>query len=346
VSDGPHPLLSAALRGPAWVYGKAVARRNRRYGRPGAVTRAELPVISVGNLTVGGTGKTPIVAWIARRLSAAGRRPAIVSRGYGGNAGRGPLVVAGSTGGPRVEAARCGDEPWLLARTLAGTIVVVGADRVAGAAEARRIGAELILLDDGFQHRRLARDLDVVLLDAVRPFGNGRLLPAGSLREPPDSLGRADVVVLTRAVPGERHEESCRRIARHAPGTPLLRSTHRATGFVDADGAAMPTPDRVVAFCGIARPASFRASLDALGVAVAAFEPFRDHHPYTVAELGRLRRRAEAEGAVLVTTEKDMARLIALPDGAHAVAAVRIEVEFDDDTPLWRAVADLAKVPR
>jgi len=163
-----HPALVALLSLPSLIFGAAVRLRNHLYDRPGASRRAPIPVLSVGNLTVGGTGKTPLVAWLARRLREQGLTPAVVSRGYGGTAGRGPLVVT-QGGEPNCGAEVCGDEPFELARMLSGVVVIVGSDRLAGAEEAARQGADVVILDDGFQHRRLARDLDIVLLDSSNP---------------------------------------------------------------------------------------------------------------------------------------------------------------------------------
>jgi tetraacyldisaccharide 4'-kinase len=320
----------------SWVYEAAVRARNRRYDRPGVARRAALPVISVGNLTVGGTGKTPTVAWLAERLVARGDRPAIVSRGYGGRAGNGPLVV--STGdGPLCPPEISGDEPALLARIARGSPVVVGADRAAAAERARTLGASVVLLDDGFQHRALARDLDVVLLDAARPFGNGRLLPAGELREPIDSLARADVVVLTRAGSEVDASEARRAVAAHRPGIPVVRSTFRRLGFVAADGAAAPAPERAVAFCGIARPDSFRAELAAEPIEIVSFRAFADHHRFTPRELAELRAAARRSGARLVTTQKDLARL-GSDARTDAPIALAIELALDDPETLLDAV--------
>lgn len=302
-----HRLAQAALALPALLYGGAVRIRNRFYDRPGCTRSASLPVISLGNLTVGGTGKTPAVQWLCRRLLAEGEIPAVVTRGYGGKAGAGPLVVSLGKG-PRVSPDRCGDEPFLLAQTLPGVQVVAGSDRVAGAGKARDLGGTVVILDDGFQHRRLHRDLDVLLLDRDAPLGNGRLLPAGPLREQPGGIGRADLILVTRCdeqgVPAE--VESL--VRRYNRSSPVLAARHHPAGFRDMAGAVQEPPEKVVAFCGIARPDSFRQSLERTGVQLAAFHPFPDHHRFTGAELADLAAAAGRHQALLVTTEKDLAR--------------------------------------
>jgi tetraacyldisaccharide 4'-kinase len=333
--SAPAPLVPL-LRLAALAYGGAIRLRNRRWDRPGHARHAPLPVLSLGNLTVGGTGKTPLAGWLARRLADAGRRPAIVSRGYGGTAGRGPLVVSRGDG-PACDAAVCGDEPYLLATRLPGVAVVVGSDRHAGAVAAARMGCDVAVLDDGFQHRRLSRDLDLLLLDASDPFGNGRLLPAGPLREPVASLGRADVVVLTRSGPEESHARIEREVRRHNLSAPIVRAGHRRVGFFDAGGRPAPRPARAVAFCGIGNPGGFRRDLEEEGVDIAGFAAYRDHHRYTQSELQRLVRRAGEASAALVTTEKDRVRIATWGDGPE-ILALRIEAEVFDPETLMRPV--------
>jgi len=333
-----HPAALAALGLPARLYGALVRRRNLHYDRPGATRGVALPVISVGNLTVGGTGKTPLVAWLVRWLLDQGRSPAVVSRGYGGKARRGPLVVSRGDG-PLCPARRCGDEPWLLAASLPGARVVVGSDRVAGAEAAQREGADCVVLDDGFQHRRLARDLDLLLLAADDPFGNGRLLPAGPLREPVEGLARADVVLATGCGPAQDLAPIERAVRLHNPAAPVLAAGHRAVGFFDPRGDEHARPQRAVAFCGIGNPERFRADLLARGVEVVEFRTFRDHHRFSSGELGDLRRRSEHRQARLVTTEKDLARIGGTPPGqAEPILALRIEAEVVDPTPLLSRV--------
>lgn len=337
-----HPAAQAVLRLAAVLYEGAVRARNRFYDRPAAVRNADLPVVSVGNLTVGGTGKTPVVAWIARRLLEWDVRPGVVSRGYRGRAGKGPLLVSDGRG-PLCEVGRCGDEPYLLARTLPGALVVVGSDRVAGAEAARRAGAHTVILDDGYQHRRLARDLDILLLDAGNPFGNERLLPAGRLREPVSGLSRADLVLVTRSRPGETFPALERTLRRFNPSAPLLAAGHRRVGFVDPRGEPARRPARAVAFCGIAQPASFRHDLVDEDLELVDFRVFPDHHAYSPAEIGELRDLAARHGAALVTTEKDLSRLASRAEqaGVSELRALRIEVAVYEPGPLTEALAAL-----
>ncbi len=328
------------------AYTGAVLLRNRYYDTPTAVRRAGLPVISVGNVTVGGTGKTPMVAWMVRELQAAGRKPAVVSRGYRGKAGRGPLVVSQGDAA-LVGPDRCGDEPYLLARSLPGAVVVVGSDRVAGAEEARRLGADVVVLDDGFQHRRLARDFDLVLVDASNPFGNYRLLPAGVLREPLTALARADAVVLTRTRAAESLVVIERVIRRHHPGVPIFRAGHRRLAFVDGQGADLAPPARAVAFCGIGNPQLFLEDLHAQGVEVLASRLFPDHHAYGERDRQELAALSRQAGATLVTTEKDLVRFPVVPAGGPGVCALRIETQVHDREALLGLVqAALARSTR
>ncbi len=292
----------------SWLYGLAVRARNARYEAAEAVRKVGVPVISVGNLTVGGTGKTPVVAWLAKRLVDRGVPTAVVSRGYGGRAGRGPLLVSDGSG-PRVHADVCGDEPFLLARSLPGTAIWVGSERVGVATAARTAGARVIVLDDGFQHRRLYRDLDIVLIDSLDPPARAALLPAGRLREPLSSLRRAHVVLATRCRSDEDLDRVRAVVGRYSPVAPVLAARHRPAGFFDPDGRPSPRPARALGFCAIGNPASFRDDLAGVGVELAGFRSFRDHHRYRAEEISGLARVARSLDAVPVTTEKDLARI-------------------------------------
>jgi tetraacyldisaccharide 4'-kinase len=286
----------------SWAYGAAVAARNALYDAGMfAVTRVGTPVISVGNITAGGTGKTPLVEAIVGILLRAGARPAVLSRGYRRTT-TGTLTVSDGAG-VLADPDAAGDEPAQIARKFPGCVVVVDEDRVRGARElGRRYRPDAIVLDDGFQHRALGRDLDIVVLGAERE----RLLPAGNGREPERSLRRADLVVLgagrdivpTAAAgkPTARMRYDVERFSGSVPGTTVERQELAAGRFV--------------AFCGIGNPGSFRATLAGQGLDPAAFLEFRDHHRYDADDLDRIDAARRRSGAgYVVTTEKDAARL-------------------------------------
>lgn len=332
-----QPWLRAALTPLSWLYGSWMTRRNAHYDRPGAAARVCVPVVSIGNLSAGGTGKTPMVRWLAETMLARGAPTAIVSRGYGGSAGTGPVVVSRGDGA-RCAAAVVGDEPWMLANAVAGAIVVVGSNRTAGARKAVELGARLILLDDGFQHRALARDLDIVLLDRTRPFDRDRLIPAGHLREPSSSLARADWIVITHSASPRGAERLHAAIRESNPAAHVLHADHRTAGFIDAGGLATPRPSRAVAFCAIGNPDRFRADLEQLGVSIAAFSVYSDHRTIDETTLGRLQRRAADEQATLVTTEKDLARIGREGASRAGLIVLTIRTEIPDGARLIKAI--------
>jgi tetraacyldisaccharide 4'-kinase len=322
-------VLAAALRLLSLPYAAAVATRNCLYDRgilPGE--KLPVPVISVGNLTVGGTGKTPTVILLANLLRRQGRRPAVLSRGYGGKT-RGPVSVVSD--GERVlrEWPEAGDEPVLIARAAPGVPVLTGPQRrLTGRAAVERFGADCLILDDAFQHRALCRDLEIVLLDAARPLGNGFLLPRGPLREPPAALGRADLLLRTGG------EDATLTPLPASAAIPSFRGLHRPQCLVEAGtGATLPLAAlrgvRVAAFAGIGRPEAFRRSLSDLGAKVVAFRAFADHHPYAASDTETLRRLARKVGADrLVTTEKDAVRLAAFPAFLPELLLLRIGMEI------------------
>lgn len=284
--------------------------RARRYadGRLASETLSR-PTVSVGNVTVGGTGKTPFVLYLAERFLAEGRRPAILSRGYGRRSRE--VVVVSSGAGPAVGPDEGGDEPVLLARRLPEAIVVVAPRRSDAARAALRFAPDLFVLDDGFQHLAVRRDLDLLLLDARDPFGGSRYPPLGRLREPLSALKRADAIVWTHAGDAPPPESAARIVARENPAAPCFTARDRASAFFDERGAlAAAVPGPAVAVCGIARPDSFRATLAELRVTPAAFLEFPDHHPYGSGDLRRIHQAAAATGASsLITTEKDAVKL-------------------------------------
>lgn len=325
---GSGTVPSKALRAAAALHALATRARAAAYDR-GLLVAKKLPVpcISVGNLSVGGTGKTPLVAWLVDELIALGERPAVVSRGYGGSA-RGPERV--TTAGGFEAARRFGDEPTLLAARRPEVPVVVGRDRhAAGLLAVRSWGATVVVADDAFQHRRLAREVDIVVIDASRGLGNGYQLPAGPLRESPASLARAGFVVFNRVGAAPDLEGLRRTIASLAPRAALAAADLVFAGWRDARTGAvveLPAGSVVYAFSGIANPGSFHRTLENLGMSVKGGEVFRDHHYYSAGELAHLQRVAAASGAVAaVTTAKDAVRI---PGWSAAVPLYRAEVKL------------------
>jgi tetraacyldisaccharide 4'-kinase len=249
------------VNGLETLWSRLLEARARRYrdGRSHA-ERLGRPVVSVGNVTVGGTGKTPFIETLARWMLAEGRRPAILSRGYGRESRGTVLVSDGKGGGPLVGALEGGDEPVLLARQVPQAVVTVASRRIEAARAAAAFSPDVFLLDDGFQHLALARDLDIVLLDAASPFGGERYPPFGRLREPLSALGRAGAIVFTRPRPGAPSPTARERVAAWNPDAPRFTAEIRPAGFSDERGRpADPPRGPVVAVSGVARPESFAA---------------------------------------------------------------------------------------
>jgi tetraacyldisaccharide 4'-kinase len=303
-------LASALLAPLATVYAAIAAWRLARPGR-----RPGIPVVCIGNLTVGGAGKTPTALTVARMLARAGERPVFLSRGYGG-ALAGPLVVDPA----RHRAREVGDEPLLLARTAP---TIVARDRIKGAGIAG--GASVIVMDDGFHNPSLAKDFSVLVVDARRGIGNGCVIPAGPLRAPLDAqLARAHaLVVVGNAARGWAVAEMARDC-----DIPVLRASLRAdTAFI-----AGLAGRRVLAFAGIGDPQKFFATLVEAGVALAATRSFADHHRYTRLEAATLCEEADRDGLALVTTEKDLARLSGEEQPLSARArALPVTLVFEDE---------------
>ncbi len=320
--EGPNPLRQA-LWPLATLYGAVAAARNALFSLGWKTAhRLDVPVVSVGNLTVGGTGKTPTVAWLCQLAKDAGRTPGVLARGYG-----------------RAPSAALNDEGVLLQRRLPWLLQEQDPDRVAAGRRLVERGADFVVLDDGFQHRRLHRDLDVVCLDARLPFGNGHCLPAGDLREFRSGLRRADLLLLTRADALGRDQRAAR-VARlrqlsGKPAIPVHACAHAPSDVVDRpSGAVAPARDldgaRVVLLSAIAKPMSFRATVEALGAEVVQEFVHRDHHRFTDGEVAAALAAARAADAQLVTTEKDDARL----DGFDAPRRVlRVDLRFVDAPP-------------
>ncbi len=303
-----------------------IARARRRYyqRRPHLRRRLDAPVISIGNLTVGGSGKTPLAAEVARMLLEAGERPAILSRGYARRiADEGVVIVSDGT---RVLAGveRSGDEPQMLARKVPGAAVLVCASRyAAGRIAESRLGCTVHILDDGFQHFDLMRDID--LLVSPEPSEGRRTLPFGRLREPLDAAAAADALMV----------EADARRADGPGGDPRAGEVGPTPTFTFSRRLADPAPARpVFAFAGIARPERFFNDLERAGWKVSGRRSFRDHHHYSAAEIREIRRAAAASGAeMIVTTEKDIARIADRPD----ITAVALEVTIEPAFRAWLA---------
>jgi tetraacyldisaccharide 4'-kinase len=323
--------LLAPLDVLAWGYGAGVRLRGALYGA--GLLRGErvegLRVISVGNLNVGGAGKTPAVLYLAELLVREGRRVGILTRGYG-RGSKEPLTFTGE--GPLPSVDEAGDEPLLLARRCPEARLFVGADRRALARRARDdFKLHVVLLDDGFQHWKLARDEDVVVVDEAVGFGNGRMLPRGPLREPLSSLRRATLLwVRASTVPGP---------ALPAVSAPTVRARYQPTAWVEPSGERHATDamsgQPVLALAGLARPGGFLRTLGELGVDIRGTALFPDHHRFTARELQQVAARAASMGARVVTTEKDAVRL---PRGFEAWT-VRLGVEvLEGESHLRRAL--------
>ncbi len=302
-------------------YSAIVRLRNHGYstGRL-KVHAADAVVISVGNLTTGGTGKTPLVVWLCRFLMERRLRCAILTRGY------------------KTRSGELSDEPALLAAQCADVPVIVNPDRVAGAAEAiRSHGAQVLVMDDGFQHRRLARDLDIVTIDATRPFGYGKLLPAGLLREPVSGLSRAHAVVLTRCdhVPEDALQQIEEVIRKTNNESVIARSIHKPTGLETDQGVEIDLDaikgKKVFAFCGLGNPQAFLRTVESLGAALVGTKAFDDHYRYTEEDLSDIRRQArERQAGLVLTTQKDCTKITRLdvPQDHPPLAFLAVELRI------------------
>jgi len=323
VSGRQQGWLASVTRGLLRIvevpYTWVVRLRNRRFdlGRT-QVHRVDVPVISVGNLTLGGTGKTPLVEWIARTLADRGVGVALVSRGYG------------STD------QQPNDEARLLAQRLPNVPHLQDPDRVAAARRAiAEHDCQLILLDDGFQHRRLARDLDLVVVDALEPFGFGHVFPRGTLREPLEGLARAGAIILSRADmldPAER-ETIRHELCSFAPRAIWCEARHAPQQLLAHGGATAPLDSlrnqRVAAFCGIGNPAAFRATLERCGCDVLALREYDDHAEYRREEVDAIARWAADLGAeAVVCTHKDLVMVATDHLGPQPRWAVTIDIEL------------------
>jgi tetraacyldisaccharide 4'-kinase len=334
-TGGPLTIL---LSGLSAAYRMALSLRDFCF-RAGIfkTRRAPCRVVSIGNITVGGTGKTPMAIMVAGLLKNNGFRPAVLSRGYGGNsAGKTNIVSDGKQifGTPE----EAGDEPCLIAGLLENVPVLTNPDRhEAGKAAVEKLGADVLVLDDGFQHRSLYRDINIALLDAARPFGNGFLLPRGPLRERPESLERADLIVLTRA---GSDASACEPLRKQFPGKKIMTARHEPECIYDhATGETRPpsfiSGKRVAAFCGIAGPESFRELIEKLGGLVVFFKDFPDHHRYNSKDIDYLIGKSRDNSPdIILTTDKDRIKLGKAD--FPGLFALRIRMEIDSpEFPGW-----------
>ncbi len=347
------PYLFMAGRPFSLPYAGGMKLRALAYGK-GILSRRKLPcpVISVGNITMGGTGKTPHVIAVSKWLREQGIRPAVCTRGYGGKAGKGPLVVSN---GERICAtvSEAGDEPVMMAERLRGVVVIAGSDRCLGGTFAiERFGVQAIVLDDGFQHLRLERDVDLVLLSAQSPFGTGRVFPGGDLREPLSALSRSSALVLTgveKLSLADQEIIKCR-VQETVPGKPVFLSRVRPTVFSCLGTGRQVSPSqvrksKVVAFCAIGSPEGFFHTIKGMGMTLLETMSFPDHYRYTSGDLVSLFKKAEEAGAdALVTTAKDGVKLKAvLSSGVNGYRGPKIpiwqlEIEADPDEGLWQVI--------
>ncbi len=337
-------IIQTILRPFPPLYGVAAFSRRRLYaGNILKTKRLSCPVISIGNITTGGTGKTPMTIYIAMMLKKAGFSPLIVSRGYrGGASKKGGIVSDGKK--ILMDVGESGDEPLLMAERLAGVPLAVGQDRYKIATSAiRQFSPDMILLDDGFQHFQLARDMDIVLLDNARPLGNNYLLPAGPLREPLAALQKADVIVFTRS---ENPKGSCPdALERYISGKPRFNAYHVPviTEWIAAEKPGKPKdrlPDtdalahcRAYVFCGLANNQSFLDGIGRLTADVAGYRFFRDHHVYTAGDLAAISRAAESKNAdIIITSRKDYVKFRDRPRAAMSsdLAVLDAAISFKD----------------
>ncbi len=335
--SGAESVLQGGLSALANLYGRGVrARRTKEMSR---AVHAGIPVVSVGNITAGGTGKTPCIACLAKWALAHGRHPAIISRGYKSKLEKAGGIVA-DTAGIRLSEQEAGDEPYMLAQKLPGVPILIGRDRLRSAAAAKAMGADILLLDDGFQYWKLARDADIVLVDATDPFGAGHLLPRGLLREGPDSLQRASAILLTKAgqITETERESVKKKIAEYAPGVPIYEVDHAPatlTALSDwPETVPLAEAEKGTAFLlsGIGNPTAFRKTAEEAGLTVLGMKTLPDHAAYTKADVADAVSEAKKHGAAaLVITEKDAVKIkenIAIsPEDAVYIKVLGIEMK-------------------
>ena len=343
--------------GLSLIYGGIVKLREIFY-KKGIFKSEKLPglVISVGNLTVGGTGKTPLTIYVAQLVKRLGYKVAVISRGYKGAAEKtGGIVSDGQT--ILMEPEMAGDEPFMMATKLKSIPVVVGKNRVkVGRLAVKNFNPDVLVLDDAFQHLKLIRDIDLVLLDSHRPFGNSHLIPRGTLREPISSLGRGDAFVLTRSdsVPGKVTATSLAMLKGLAQGRPVFKSWHvpyiykvikgQSVSFQSASpGSFTYDPGflkgrRVFAFSGLASNNNFQSTVEDLQCVLTGFSGFPDHHQYSERDLGSLLQLSqELKADFILTSEKDYSRIFNRITWPIDLVVIGINISFEDDEGIFNA---------
>ncbi len=336
MSGRRNDLAARALRGTlevaSWGYSSLMSLRNLAYARRWlTVHRASVPVISLGNITTGGTGKTPFAAWLANWCLAKGHRPGLLSRGY-----HALSRDKNDTSTPLDDSSVGNDEKRVLDRLCPGVPHLQQRDRVSSAKRiVQESGCDVLLLDDGFQHRRLHRDLDLVLIDALQPWGYGHVLPRGLLREPMSGLRRADLIVITRANQcSQQQREALQAELRQIRGADdAIEIAFAPTRLVNPHWQAHPfssiTHKKAFAFCGIGNPEGFRQTVNSLGVNCEQTWAFADHHHYNDTDLEAIASRAAGQSAdIVLTTQKDLVKIS--PGAWHGppLFAIEIGVEF------------------
>jgi tetraacyldisaccharide 4'-kinase len=316
------------------VYRSVAQYRNQRYDNPRFVQRLDAKIISVGNITVGGTGKTPLVLFLTRVLRERGLHVGIISRGYRRKSSG--IVVVSDGKRILVSPQVAGDEPYLLAQKT-GAPVVVNSNRVSAGQEAiDRFGCQILIMDDGFQHRGLYRDLDIVVLDASNPWGNGRLLPAGPLREPLSAFKRADAFVFSRTDEANSLIQTIEKINQYSD-KPIFHSVHQPRQWISLSGKEkVPLKvlkgKRVLAFTGIGNPGSFFKTLNKIDIIIADQIVFPDHYWYNEINWKRILKKAEdLHAEAIVTTEKDGIRFSFAPECDLSLWMLAMEIGFQDE---------------
>jgi tetraacyldisaccharide 4'-kinase len=310
-----------------WLYDQKILKE----------TKLPCTVISIGNITVGGTGKTPCVIMLAKMLKENGFKPAVLSRGYKSKS-KLPVNIVSDGKDMLLTSEDAGDEPFLLAQSLKGIPVITGSRRtLTGQVAINNYGVNVLICDDAFQHRQIFRDINLVLLDSKSPMGNGHLLPRGHLRESPSALGRASAFIMTRTEDMTKTNKHIEILAR-TNNIPIFQSQHKPKDIVKGDyGVHLPLEalngKKICAFSGIAQPDSFQKTILAEGARILSFDIFPDHYEYNRNDILKIHNNFLKSGAdFLITTEKDAMRLHSFPEFLETLYLLRIEMEIVPDT--------------